>query len=438
MNLKPIGEPDNFLLKLSPDVLPQPDAILTHRISPQKANAEGISEPEFLKHFMTKIVKPGTVFVGFNNIRFDDEFMRFTFWRNFYDAYEWQWKNNCSRWDILDLARITRALRPDGIEWPFAPDGKPTVALGALTSVNKLSHESAHDALGDVKALIEVAKLIKSKQPRLFDYLFELRDKSKVEALVNGNEPIIYTSGRYPSDYIKTTVAGIVGPTISQPGALMYDLRIDPEQFLNLSPAQLAKLWSLRGPDAPYFPVKVLRYNRAPAVATINALDNQSAKRLNIKLPDIDKNKTKVIANRDFAATLNKALEVMYPPRQPMMVSDVSTVDSQLYDGFINGPDKIKMSVVRAATGSTISDIALDFEDVRLNPLFGLYKARNFSSALSKEEAEAWAKFRKHNLEARADQFFKRIDEIKKTGAKTDLALLNDLNDYGSSLLAVK
>src|SRR5476649_2439381 len=121
MNLKPIGEPDNVLIKMSADILPEPDAVLVHGVTPQQAITDGLSEAEFLKYFHEHIATPDTIFVGYNNIRFDDDFMRFTNWRNFYDAYEWAWKDGRNRWDMLDVARMTRALRPDGIKWPFAP-----------------------------------------------------------------------------------------------------------------------------------------------------------------------------------------------------------------------------------------------------------------------------------------------------------------------------
>ena len=133
LDFKPVGEPFNFLIKLNDDVLPDPDAILITGITPQRTIAEGISESEFTEIFNTKISTPGTIFVGFNNLRFDDEFIRFINYRNYYDAYTWQWQDGRSRWDILDMVRMTRALRPDGIEWPFAPDGRPANRLEYLT-----------------------------------------------------------------------------------------------------------------------------------------------------------------------------------------------------------------------------------------------------------------------------------------------------------------
>lgn len=437
MNLKPVGKPDNYLIRLTGDILPQPDAILTHGISPQKANAEGLSEPEFLRFFTDKVVRPNTVFVGFNNIRFDDEFMRFSLWRNFYDAYEWQWKNGCGRWDLLDIARLTRALRPDGIEWPFASDGKPTVRLEALAAVNKLAHDSVHDALSDVNASIAVARLIKLKQPKLFEYLLGLRDKTKVEMLVSAGEPVVYTSGRYPSESLKTTIAMMVGPRTDQPGALMYDLCVDPDKFVRLVPDELARLWSARGPRATYFPVKTLRYNRCPAIAPLSTLDQASAKRLKIDLELVEKNRRKLADVKDFAKKLNRALTIMYPPRQPMLVADMTTVDGQLYDGFINGPDKIKMSVVRTADAETIAETALEFDDPRLDPLFRLYKARNFEAVLDKTEEQEWRSYRFGRLQSQSKHYFERLKELKDRDniSAEQKALLAELEQYGDSLV---
>src|SRR5665213_4460728 len=192
LELKPVGEPVNVLIKLTPDVLPDPDAVLVTGITPQQTLADGVSEAEFLRLFYEEVVLSGTIFVGFNSIRFDDEFMRFLNYRNFYDAYEWQWQDGRSRWDLLDVVRMTRALRPDGIQWPFAPDGKPANRLEFLTKVNKLDHFSAHDALSDVQATIAVAALLRDKHQELFDYLLTMRDKKKAAGLVQQGAPFVY------------------------------------------------------------------------------------------------------------------------------------------------------------------------------------------------------------------------------------------------------
>ena len=417
MKLKPLGEPDNILIKLTDDILPEPDAVLIHGITPQKTKAEGRSETEVLKYLTNQVFTPDTIVVGYNNVRFDDDFMRFMFWRNFTDAYEWQWKEGRSRWDILDVVRMTRALRPEGIVWPFAPDGSPSNKLADISTINKLEHDTVHDALSDVKALIAVARLIYNKQTKLFNYLLNLRDKRKIATLVGKGQPVLYTSGRYPSEYERTTVAVILAPDPGKNAAIMYDLRVDPDDFTKLDPSGLAELWRLRGKDTPYFPVKVLSYNRSPAVAPLSVLDDKSAKRLKIDGATINTNLAKLKKAKDFGDKLARALAMLYPKTQPGMVVDVQKVDEQLYDGFVNSADKIKMSVVRATDTAEMANLSLDFTDPRLNALLPLYKARNFPSNLSQREKTAWEKFRVQRLlgggqDSPSARYILRLEEL--------------------------
>ncbi len=440
MDLKPLGKPDNILIKLSPDVLPDPGAVLVHGITPQQAITEGISEAEFIKYLVKNVFLPDTVFIGYNSIRFDDEFMRYTLWRNFADSYEWHWKDGCSRWDLLDVVRMTRALRPNGINWPFDIDGKPSNRLEMVAAVNKLEHANVHDALSDILAVIDLAKLIKTKQPKIFDYLFKIRGKKAVAPLVTNAQPLVYTSGRYPSQYEKTTVAVMVASTDT--GALMYDLRIDPEPFIKLKPAQLAKLWRDFAKDAPYFPVKAMAFNKAPAIAPLNVLDKTSLNRLQLSMDDIEANFKKLKAAKDLDKRLLEAYELTKPKKQTKLMTDILTVDEQLYDGFITDADKAAMSAIRAVDAETINKLQPTFVDERLKLLFPLYKARNYPKSLSSQERTVWDNFRFKKLvlgddQSRANRYFNDLEQQAKRPDLTDQQryLLEELNLYGQSII---
>ncbi len=451
MDLKPIGEPDNILIKLTDDVLPQPDAILVTGITPQATRANGITEADFLRYFTEEIAAKDTILVGYNNIRFDNEFMRFTLWRNFYDAYEWSWKNGCSTWDLLDVVRMTRALRPAGIKWPFASDGKPSNRLELLSSINKLEHANAHDALSDVNATIDIARLIKSKQPKLFDYLLKHRSKNMVAPLVTSGKPLVYTSGRYPAEWEKTTIAVMAAPHPDKNAALMYDLRIDPEQYASMTPKELAELWFYKPGrnvqagslhDAEYFPVKVLSYNRCPAIAPYNTLDDQAAERLGIHKQLIEDHFRKLSRLEDFGDKLVAAVEIIGKQYQQSLVVDEMKVDGALYDGFVNDADKTKMRVVRAADADELADLNLDFSDERLKYLLPLYKARNYPNSLSEEEQGWWEKFKYRRLmdggdKSAAASYFKRLGELaEQPGLSAEAQyLLEELQLYGQSVL---
>lgn len=105
MNLQQVGEPYNVLVKLNDDTLPSPDAAMVTSITPQQTQADGYTEAEFARMLMEEVFVEDTIAVGFNNIRFDDEFIRHLLWRNFYDPYEWTWKDGrsagiCSTWFV--------------------------------------------------------------------------------------------------------------------------------------------------------------------------------------------------------------------------------------------------------------------------------------------------------------------------------------------------
>lgn len=446
LDLKPIGDPINVLIKLTPDVLPEPDAVLVTGITPQMTIAEGLTEFEFLNLFYAEAVKPGTIFTGFNSVRFDDEFMRFINYRNFYDAYEWQWADNNSRWDVLDAVRMTRALKPDGIKWPFAPDGKPANRLEYLTSINKLSHESAHDAMSDVHATISVAKLIRDNQPALFDHLVSIRKKAHVKDIVDSGKPFMYTSGRYPSEFLHTTVSILIGRHADRDYALVYDLRHDPEPFINMSIEELIDAWKYtKDPEAIRLPVKTLKYNRCPAIVPGVVQDETTLERLQLDRNQIAVNMAKLSkSGKQFSSNLFEAVERMDEARakdQTSLVDNQLTVDARLYDGFIDGADKQSMRAVRVADPTELSGFAGKFKDGRLKNLLPLYKSRNFPKALDSKERTAWDDYCSLRLteggaESRLAKYFGRLEElsVERTSGQ-DQYLLEELKLYGESII---
>lgn len=446
MALKPIGDPVNVLIKLTPDVLPEPDAVLVTGITPQQTLAEGMTESEFVHFFYREVVKPDTIFMGYNSVRFDDEFMRFLHYRNFYDPYEWQWKDGSSRWDLLDVVRMTRALRPDGIEWPFAPDGKPSNRLEYLTKANKLDHSKAHDALDDVYATIAVARLIREKQSELFDYLLSMRGKKKVQELVTKGAPFIYTSGHYRSEFLHTTAAVLLGKHEKQDAALVYDLRVDPAPFLAMSVAEIKEAWKFtRDPDAVRLPVKTLKYNRCPAVAPLGVVKDQAVQD-RIQLPisvvtkHLDSLQPQRLAFTEKVAEVVSILDAERERAQTALVVDELTVDERLYDGFVGDEDRSTMKALRAASPDELDQVAAGFRDQRLRGLAPLYKARNFPQALTQEERAAWDAFLHKKLltggnESRLAKYFARLQELTGGKPSEQQYLLEELRLYGESLM---
>lgn len=442
MNLNPIGSSFNKLIKLTPDILPDPDAILLTGITPRQTLDYGVSEVEFLKVFYEEIALPGTIFVGFNNVRFDDEFIRFLNYRNFYDAYAWTWQDGRGRWDILDLVRMTRALRPDGIIWPFNKEGKPVNRLELLTKANNLSHEMAHDALSDVNATIAVAKLIKEKAPKIFNYLLNMRNKAAVAELVEKGQPFVYTSSHYSSEVLHTS---IVYPLIMKvDSALVYDLRHDPSPFLDMTPVELVDAWSYSEDKTKLrLPLKTLKYNRVPALAPLSVITDEDTKdRLQLDMSVIDKN-LEILKKHaaEFSKKVNEAVSLMDKTREDNRVSLEFDPDGSLYEGgFIDNLDRNLFPEIHAAEPETLDEFRLKLNDKRLKQLLPLYKARNFPEFLNNSELKAWQEYchKRLNLggkSSRSSKFHERLEQLyAQSKTKKQRLILDELKSYSDSI----
>ena len=177
-------------IKLRQDVIPSPMAMITHQISIEECNL-GMIEYEAVKKIHSLLNTPGTVSVGYNTMRFDDEFLRFSFYRNLLTPYTHQFLNGCGRMDILPMAVIYRLYKTSLLIWPNI-DGKPSMKLENINNSNGLVTGRAHDAMVDVQATLELAKIF-CKEKKMWDYLVDCFSK-KIDLQKINKFPISFSS----------------------------------------------------------------------------------------------------------------------------------------------------------------------------------------------------------------------------------------------------
>ncbi len=417
-NFNQIGDSYNLLIALNDDTLPSPGALMVTGVTPQKTVEEGYSEAEFAKIFIEEVCQPDTIILGFNSIRFDDEFIRALLWRNYYDPYEWSYKDGRSRWDMLDVVRLTRALRPDGIQWP-TQDGKPVNKLELLSKENGLEHTKAHDALSDVEALIAVTKLIASKQPQLFDYLLKMRDKKEVAKLVDidNPRPFVYASGRYDASFNKTTVAFPLAEA-DYGNVFVYDLRHNPQQWVNLSSSELDDInnvpYAQRSEEYVAIPVKKMQFNKAPAVAPVGVLEqNDGWKKIGLDVITIEKHRNILQQNPQFRKNITEAL------LKERKFKESSYSEGRLYDGFISDRDKLRAEVIRNMNSGDLKSYKPEFSDARLQEIFPRYKARNFPNLVTADERQLYEQYRSERIKQQIPGFMK---EFQVQSVRQDLS----------------
>ena len=442
--LNEIGDPIMLYCQPAPDFLPDPQSCLITGITPQQCLEWGVPEYKFAAAIEAAFSQPGTIGVGYNTIRFDDEITRHLFWRNLIDPYAREWQNNCGRWDLLDVARMTYALRPEGIEWPLREDGKPSFKLEHLARANGLMHEAAHDALSDVRATIALAKLIRSKQPKLFEFCLGLRKKDKVSTEMGlhldraERTPFLHVSGMFPAE---RGCIGLVYPLGTHPTnkneILVWDCRHDPSELFTLDVDTIRTRLFSRSADLPEgvtrLPIKSVHLNKSPMlVGNLKTLSAAQAARWDIDMVQGLANAAIAAAGPDLSATW--AAVYQRPASGPV------DVDEDLYGGFVGNNDRRKLEELRGNSPEQLARARPSFEDDRLEEILFRYRARNFPDTLGDGEFSHWERHRASRLYdgvggARSiEQLQMEIDALSEDADERAEEILGALYDYAEAI----
>ncbi len=391
-----IDDPLVVYCKPPADYLPHPEACLLTGITPQLAENKGVNEAEFIRLIHEQLTQPNTCSLGYNSIRFDDEFTRNCLYRNFYDPYAREWQNGNSRWDLIDVVRAVRALRPDGINWPRDAEGKPSLKLEELTKANQIPHEGAHDALSDIYATIALAKRIKAAQPKLYDYLWQHRTKTEAYNLLEfGNyQPVVHVSGRYPNQKLcLAVILALCKHSINANGIIVYDLSIDPDPLLSLSVDEIRQRIFTATADLPEgverIPLKTVHLNKCPVLAPISVLKTDDQQRLDLDLDVCYRNINKI----KQATGLSEKIAEVFSKNEFAESGQEIDPDLAIYSGFFPDADKPKMAKIRNMKPDKLATFASNFADPRLAEMLFRYKARNFLETLQPDEIAKWRQF---------------------------------------------
>jgi len=412
--LHAVDEPISLFVRPADDLLPSPGATLVTGITPQHALAEGLPEAEAFALIREEMSRPETCTLGYNSLRFDDEFIRHGLFRNFHDAYEREWRGGNSRWDLLDVFRLAHALRPDGIAWPRREDGHASFRLEDLAQANGVREGDAHEALSDVRALISMARLLRQAQPRLWEYALRLRDKRHVAGMldpING-EPVLHVSQRFPASRL---CAAPVLPLAAHPSignrVLVFDLGQDPDPLLELDAEAIAARLYVRSADLPEgterVALKEVHLNRSPALVPWRHLRAPDLDRLGIDAAEVER-RARVL--RGAGPALAEKVRRVFASRRGPVPGDV---DGGLYDGFLGDADRRLCAEVRATPPPTLGQREFGFRDQRLHELLFRYRARNWPHTLAADERIRWDLYRHRRLrggEGLAEYDFARFD----------------------------
>jgi len=437
--LEEIGEPLNIYCRPGDDILPHPAACLVTGITPAVLQQKGMCEAQFVHHLHRELSTPGTCGAGYNSLRFDDEVTRYSLYRNFYDPYAREWQGGNSRWDLIDLVRTAYALRPEGIGWP-EDDGRVTLKLERLSAANGLEHLNAHDALSDVRATIGLARLIRERQPRLYEYLFNLRRKHAVLEQVTLLEPLVHVSGRFSAArHFLSVVLPLAWHPRNRNALIVCDLQAEVRPlWLESAETLRQRLYTRRDELAEGelpVPLKLVHINKCPVLAPLKVLREADIQRLELDLPACHE---RADALREQRHVWSPKLDEVYREEGFIAVDDP---EQQLYDGFLGERDRRLCDRIRAMAPAELARQQCHFDDVRLKELLFRYRARNFPEALSAEERVRWQRFCQQRLSGEIAgapntlaQFEADIQQFMLTATPAQQQLLQQWREYGRAL----
>ncbi len=441
LDLNPIGEPDMFYCKPALDTFADPEACLITGITPQECDKKGLLEKDFMEKINNIFSEPHSCVVGYNSMRFDDEFIRYSLYRNLYDPYRREWSNGNSRWDIIDVVRACYALRPEGINWAYHEDGKPSFKLTDLTEANNMTHTAAHDALSDVEATIQVARLLKSKQPKLFDYCLQLRNKKYVQSLLNWQlmKPIVHVSNKIPA---QRGCLAIMLPLAIHPtnpnGVICYDLSVNPDDLFELDVEDIRDRLYTPQEDLPEgiarIPLKTIHSNKSPIVAPLGVLKDVDLDRIKLDYAVVKENLAKFKQQESLIqkvqAVFNQAFD-----------NDSDDVDTMLYSGFFSPQDKQNFEFIRRSSIEQIKQADLKYKDKRAQKLVARFIARNYPESLSAKENSEWINDITHRINLRFGEnavlWFEKLQMLREAqGDNEKNSILNLVEEDMKAKLA--
>ncbi|ACN16128.1 SbcB [Desulforapulum autotrophicum HRM2] len=359
----------SIVISLRNDIVPSPGAFITHRLTPEDLK-DGLCEYQGVALIHRLLNTPDTISIGYNSLGFDDEFLRFAFYRNLLDPYTHQYANDCARMDLLPIATLYRIFKPDGIHWPVIDD-KASMRLELISEKNNLVQSGrAHDAMTDVEATLALARRL-SGQKRMWNYCLDFFDKKNDQARLDAVDEVFQSIfGRHRLCIMVSVSFGsdltYMAPVLSLGHSTPYAnqslwLRLDKELVLPFKPDS---------GDGPF----VLRKRYGEAKIVLPSLDRFWNRLTPSQHQVCEKNIAMLKANQDeFQKLVIHHRSFKYP-----FVPDLD-LDASLYqDGFFSSVEKKEMGVFHRAINNGEMGVCETLVSPRVKGLAQRIVLRNF------------------------------------------------------------
>lgn len=441
-----LEEPHMFYCKVPDDAIPSPMACAITNIKPQDTES-GLSEYAFAKRIHDLMNRAGQINAGYNNVNFDDEVSRNIFYRNFLPIYTREFAKGNSRFDFYKLIKAVFAFKEDSIVFPVGEDGKKSLKLENLTKANGIAHESAHDALSDVYATIAIGKLIKEKEPNLYNFVLNKRKKWDVINFIKERKDTLI----WYVDNFEKAENNFLSPLLyigaKEKMSEFYFLDISSNSLSELLSKDVEELkeWKSLSYDERMeigierFPIIKVKANKLPVLAPAGTISEETLVKRNFDPKKLRENYNlakQIVNNNMFVNnTLYEVVDTVFPEQ--------TDPDAKIYSGFPTKQDSAEIeNIENKINNFGIKGFAKNFEynksiflDEKYDTLLERMLVRNAKEEVPEEIVSRWNYHCKNlyegdgHLSLNLESFFNELEEARESFPDKK-ALLDDVYNF--------
>lgn len=377
-----IDEPVEYFCKLRSDVLPEPGAIKVNQIDVRELDEKALCEFEFARLVEETLLGNGNqCVIGYNSMSFDDEFIRFLLYRNLLPAYDWSWRKGNSCFDLFSVFCLGYSF--GRLSEIHVDEGPGSLKLENLSKNNNLTHDQAHDAVSDVKATIELARLLREKCPKLLEYALSLSDRAKVRRIITANDLFCSSAGVY--GYAENLLAlhtQICDHPTNRNSVIGWNLKCDPTDIFGLTVNEIQERMYAKGEDRTIeVGFEDFKTNKSPMVTVFANKASESLRNYDLCLRNLEAVKANLPKLKSLAREIFTS-EI--PPKD---------LDADLYIGYFEDVGRDEKQLVKFRNDPA-NFKPMDFTVKRFQRQLRRLQARNFPEMLSASENEKYLHWR--------------------------------------------
>ena len=419
--------------RLSPGVIPEAMALIVNKTTPQILKKTNLSHYQMVRQFCDTLKKWGKVtYIGYNSIDFDEEILRSTLFKTLEYPYLTSTNGN-KRGDLLGLARAANLYYPNTLKNPISAKGNAVYKLDQIAPLNGIKHMDAHSAIGDAASTLEIAKIIYKKALNVWKASQMTTQKDETMKIIK--EEKFFCTNEYFYGKSRPFIVTYVCAHPKYQWAVCFDLKQDPENYLNLLPAELKQEMSKN----PKF-LRTVRHNKHPIVMNPSyGINFEGYKELGKN--KLEKRAQLIKSNKQFAEKLSLILEDIAQEKEDTDSQLDIYEEESIYKKFSPKEDNKIMNEFHKIDWKKKLKLIGNFKDERLKYFGKKLLYEESPENLSQKDFKEMHKMITERILSTNDEkwntiprTYAEIDTLRvkfdREGDKEKMNLLNDISNY--------